>query len=149
MLRTGIRAQFYDAISRFAFVHPQGVEKRDSPEPDADRASQLRSGTQRCGAFDLQLTYRPVEENAAELSARDAIVNQVILSTLTLPDLTPELSLYAIGILLSRASKMPGRDGDILARLTTLPQALADHAKKARYRHSSPSCRPCHNWRAS
>lgn len=26
-------------------------------------------------AFDLQLTYRPVEENAAELSARDAIVN--------------------------------------------------------------------------
>ncbi|WP_249530184.1 lysine-N-methylase, partial [Escherichia coli] len=41
-----------------------------------------------------------------------------------------ELSLYAVGILLSRASKMPGRDGDILARLTTLPQALADHAKK-------------------
>ena len=81
-------------------------------------------------AFDLQLTYRPVEENAAELSARDAIVNQVILSTLTLRDLTPELSLYAVGILLSRASKMPGRDGDILARLTTLPQALADHAKK-------------------
>ena len=60
-------------------------------------------------AFDLQLTYRPVEENAAELSARDAIVNQVILSTLTLRDLTPELSLYAVGILLSRASKMPGR----------------------------------------
>ena len=52
-------------------------------------------------AFDLQLTYRPVEENAAELSARDAIVNQVILSTLTLRDLTPELSLYAVGILLS------------------------------------------------
>lgn len=52
------------------------------------------------------------------------------MSTFTLPDLTPELSLYAVGILLSRASKMPGRDGDILARLTTLPQALADHAKK-------------------
>lgn len=81
-------------------------------------------------AFDLQLTYRPVEDNAAELSARDAIVNQAILSTLTLPDLTPELSLYAVGILLSRASKMPGRDGDILARLTTLPQALGDHAQK-------------------
>lgn len=100
-------------------------------------------------AFDLQLTYRPAEDNAAELSARDAIVNQVILSTLTLPDLPPELSLYAVGILLSRASKMPGRDGDILARLTTLPQALADHAQKARYRHGSPSCRPCHSWRAS
>ncbi len=39
------------------------------------------------GAFDLQLTYRPAEDNAAELSARDAIVNRVILSTLTLPDL--------------------------------------------------------------
>ncbi|MXC43713.1 lysine-N-methylase, partial [Escherichia coli] len=26
--------------------------------------------------------------------------------------------------------KMPGRDGDILARLTTLPLPLADHAKK-------------------
>ena len=25
---------------------------------------------------------------------------------------------------------MPGRDGDILARLTTLPQALADHSQK-------------------
>lgn len=81
--------------------------------------------------------------------ARDAIVNQVILSTLTLRDLTPELSLYAVGILLSRASKMPGRDGDILARLTTLPLALADHAKKVRYRHSTPSSRPCHSWRAS
>ncbi|EPU4319120.1 lysine-N-methylase [Escherichia coli] len=81
-------------------------------------------------AFELQLTYRPVEENAAALSARDAIVNQIILSTLTLPDLTPELSLYAVGILLSRANKMPGRDGDTLARLTTLPQALADHAQK-------------------
>ncbi|EFM2063012.1 lysine-N-methylase [Escherichia coli] len=81
-------------------------------------------------AFDLQLTYRPVEESIGELSARDAILNQVVLSTLTLADLTPELSLYAVGILLSRASKMPGRDGDILARLTTLPQALADHAQK-------------------
>lgn len=56
-------------------------------------------------AFDLQLTYRPVEDNSAELSARDAIVNQVILSTLTLRDLTPELSLYAVGILLSCATK--------------------------------------------
>lgn len=81
-------------------------------------------------AFALQLTYRPVEENAAALSARDAIVNQIILSTLTLPDLTPELSLYAVGILLSRARKMPGKDGNILARLTALPQALADHAQK-------------------
>lgn len=79
----------------------------------------------------------------------DAIVNQAILSTLTLPDLTLELSLYAVGIVLSRASKMPGRDGDILARLTTLPQALVDHSQKAHYRHSSPSCRPCHSWRAS
>ncbi|HEA0455838.1 TPA: lysine-N-methylase [Escherichia coli] len=80
-------------------------------------------------AFELQLTYRPVEENAAALSARDVIINQVILSTLTLPDLTPELSLYAVGILLSRARKMPGRDSDTLARLTALPQALADHAQ--------------------
>lgn len=81
-------------------------------------------------AFELQLTYRPVEESIGELSARDAILNQVVLSTLALTDLTPELSLYAVGILLSRANKMPGRDGDILARLTTLPQALADHAQK-------------------
>lgn len=48
-------------------------------------------------AFDLQLTYRPVEDNSAELSARDAIVNQVILSTLTLRDLTPELSCMLSG----------------------------------------------------
>ncbi|EGI6811347.1 lysine-N-methylase [Escherichia coli] len=81
-------------------------------------------------AFELQLTYRPVEESIGELSARDAILNQVVLSTLALTDLTPELSLYAVGILLSRASKMPGKDGDILARLTTLPQALTDHAQK-------------------
>ncbi|WP_421356721.1 lysine-N-methylase [Pseudocitrobacter faecalis] len=81
-------------------------------------------------AFELQLTYRSMEESAGELSARDAILNQVILSALTLADLTPELSLYAVGILLSRAGKMPGKDGDTLARLTTLPQALADHAQK-------------------
>ncbi len=90
-------------------------------------------------AFDLQLTYRPVEENAAELSARDAIVNQVILSTLTLRDLTPELSLYAVGILLSRASKMPGRDGDILARLTT-PAAGA--GRSCEKRHPTGTVRP-------
>lgn len=81
-------------------------------------------------AFELQLTYRPAEVSVGELSARDAILNQAVLSTLTLPDLTPELLLYAVGLLLSRASKMPGKDGDILARLTALPQALAAHAQK-------------------
>ncbi len=40
--------------------------KRDSPEPDADRARKLRSGAHDACAFDLQLTYRPVEENAAD-----------------------------------------------------------------------------------
>lgn len=114
MLRTGIRAQFYDAISRFAFVHPQGVENEIRQSLMLTEPASCEAVLNDARAFDLQLTYRPVEENAAELSARDAIVNQVILSTLTLPDLTPELSLYAIGILLSRASKMPGRDGDIL-----------------------------------
>ncbi|MFK3751470.1 lysine-N-methylase, partial [Escherichia coli] len=48
-------------------------------------------------AFDLQLTYRPVEDNSAELSARDAILHQVILSTLHHRDLTPQLSLQHSG----------------------------------------------------
>lgn len=149
MLRTGIRAQFYDATPRFAFIRPQGVENEIRLSLMLTEPESCKAVLNDVRAFDLQLTYRPVEDNSAELSARDAIVNQVILSTLTLRDLTPELSLYAVGILLSRASKMPGRDGDILARLTTLPLALADHAKKVRYRHSTPSSRPCHSWRAS
>lgn len=146
MLRTGICAQFYGTPPRFAFIRPQGVEKRDSPEPDADRARKLRSVLNDACAFDLQLTYRPVEENAAELPGRDAIVNQAILSTSRSPDLTPELYLYAVGIVLSRASKMPGRDGDILTRLTTLPQALADHAQKgtlqAQFAQLPPALQP-------
>lgn len=130
MLRTGIRAQIFSASPRFAFIRPQGVENEIRLSLSLTDIASCEAVLNDVRAFDLQLTYRPVEDNSAELSARDAIVNQVILSTLTLRDLTPELSLYAVGILLSRASKMPGRDGDILARLTTLPLALADHAKK-------------------
>ncbi|STF43987.1 putative lysine-N-methylase [Escherichia coli] len=40
-------------------------------------------------AFDLQLTYRPVEDNAAELSARDAIVNQAIFEHPYAPRFNP------------------------------------------------------------
>ncbi len=87
MLRTGIRAQFYDAISRFAFVHPQGVENEIRQSLMLTEPESCEAVLNDAGAFDLQLTYRPAEDNAAELSARDAIVNRVILSTLTLPDL--------------------------------------------------------------
>ncbi len=85
---------------------------------------------------------------SAELSARDAIVNQVILSTLTLRDLTPELSLYAVDFALPRQQNA-GQRRRHPGRLTTLPLALADHAKKGTLQAQFASSRPCHSWRAS
>lgn len=98
MLRTGIRAQFYMTQHPGSPLYVRKVWKNEIrlslmlTEPESCKAvlNDVR-------AFDLQLTYRPVEDNSAELSARDAIVNQVILSTLTLRDLTPELSCMLSG----------------------------------------------------
>lgn len=88
MLRTGICAQFYGTPPRFAFIRPQGVENEIRQSLMLTEPESCEAVLNDACAFDLQLTYRPVEENAAELSARDAIVNRAILSTLTLPDLT-------------------------------------------------------------
>ena len=150
MLRTGIRAQIFSASPRFAF-YVRKVWKNEIRLSLSltDIASCEAVSSTMSGPLIYRLTYRPVEDNSARAFRARCDSKPVILSTLTLRDLTLELSLYAVGILLSRASKMPGRDGDIPARLTTLPLALADHAKKVRYRHSTPSSRPCHSWRAS
>lgn len=81
MLRTGIRAQIFSASPRFAFIRPQGVENEIRLSLSLTDIASCEAVLNDVRAFDLQLTYRPVEDNSAELSARDAIVNQVILST--------------------------------------------------------------------
>ena len=43
-------------------------------------------------AFDLQLTYRPVEENAAELSARDA--TDAFLGSVTEVEVVPSVTVH-------------------------------------------------------
>lgn len=76
MLRTGICAQFYGTPPRFAFIRPQGVENEIRLSLMLTEPESCEAVLNDACAFDLQLTYRPVEENAAELSARDAIVNR-------------------------------------------------------------------------
>ncbi|EFL4496448.1 lysine-N-methylase [Escherichia fergusonii] len=80
-------------------------------------------------AFALQLTYRPAQANAQEITARDFILNQALLNVVALSALSAEHLLYGAGILLSRADKIPGHDGVTLASLTALPQTLADLAQ--------------------
>ena len=123
--------EFYGTPLRFAFLYVRKVWKNEI------RLSLMLTEPESCEAvlndacaFDLA-HLRPVEEKMPQSFRARCNSKPGDFEYLTLPDLTPELSLYAIGIVLSRASKMPGRDGDILARLTTLPRALADHAQKA------------------
>ena len=58
------------------FIRPQGVENEIRLSLMLTEPESCEAVLNDACAFDLQLTYRPVEENAAELSARDAIVNR-------------------------------------------------------------------------
>ncbi|GJK72442.1 lysine-N-methylase [Citrobacter freundii] len=66
------------------------------------------------------------------LSPRDQVLNQSALHTITLPGLSPELRLYALGIMLSFSEKCPGDSEAVLEKLASLPQILAGHVQEGK-----------------
>lgn len=80
-------------------------------------------------AFELHVNQ--AESNPAHpmLIERDRALNQAALHTITLPGLTSELRLYALGIMLSYASKQEGCGDQALEMLTSLPDILAGYAE--------------------
>lgn len=83
-------------------------------------------------AFCLHVTPCPALPNARPLSARLQTLNQAALNVITLPGLSEEHRLYALGIMLSYSEKCPGESQDVLSQLAALPQSLADHAQAGR-----------------
>lgn len=80
-------------------------------------------------AFELHVSHKESQPTAPSLSLRDQALNQAALNTITLPGLTSELRLYALGIMLSYASRFSGYDNDSLEKLASLPQVLASYTE--------------------
>ena len=83
-------------------------------------------------AFVLHHAKCAADPDSPALSPRDQVLNQSALHTITLPGLSPELRLYALGIMLSFSEKCPGSSDSTLAKLASLPQVLADHAQSGK-----------------
>ncbi len=83
-------------------------------------------------AFVLHHSKCAADPDSPVLSPRDQVLNQSALHTITLPGLSPELRLYALGIMLSFSEKCPGSSDSTLAKLASLPQVLADHAQSGK-----------------
>lgn len=80
-------------------------------------------------AFELHVSQTESNPEHPSLSPRDQALNQAALHTITLPELTSELRLYALGIMLSYASKVEGESDSTLEKLASLPQILAGYAQ--------------------
>ncbi|WP_336284970.1 lysine-N-methylase [Citrobacter arsenatis] len=83
-------------------------------------------------AFVLHTSQCAADADSPALSQRDQVLNQSALHTITLPGLSPELRLYALGIMLSFSEKCPGDSDPTLEKLASLPQVLADHAQSGK-----------------
>ncbi|QMG42327.1 lysine-N-methylase [Citrobacter freundii] len=79
-------------------------------------------------AFVLHVTQSDCNSQSALLSPRDRVLNQAALNAVTIAGLTPDLRLYALGIMLSWSEKLPGDDADTLAKIASQPNVLADYA---------------------
>lgn len=83
-------------------------------------------------AFVLHTSQCAADADSPALSPRDQVLNQSALHTITLPGLSPELRLYALGIMLSFSEKCPGDSDPMLEKLASLPQVLAAHAQSGK-----------------
>lgn len=83
-------------------------------------------------AFVLHTSKCVADLDSPALSPRDQVLNQSALNTITLPGLSPELRLYALGIMLSFSEKCPGSSDATLEKLASLPQVLAEHAQSGK-----------------
>ncbi|MBW9352613.1 lysine-N-methylase [Citrobacter sp. EC_71] len=83
-------------------------------------------------AFVLHHSKCAADPDSPALSPRDQVLNQSALNTITLPGLSPELRLYALGITLSFSEKCPGNSEAVLEKLASLPQILAGHVQEGK-----------------
>ncbi|MEG0098646.1 MAG: lysine-N-methylase [Citrobacter sp.] len=83
-------------------------------------------------AFVLHTTQCESDAQGTVLSPRDQVLNQSALNTITLPGLSSELRLYALGIMLSFSDKCPGDNKDVLEKLASLPQILASYVQEGK-----------------
>lgn len=83
-------------------------------------------------AFSLHVTQCDAIPNAMPLSPRHQTLNQAALNIITLPDLSEELRLYALGIMLSYSDKLTDEDPETLSQLAAIPQGLSAHAEADR-----------------
>lgn len=83
-------------------------------------------------AFVLHTSKCAVDPDSRALAPRDQVLNQSALNTVTLPGLSPELRLYALGIMLSFSEKCPGNSEAVLEKLASLPQILAGHVQEGK-----------------
>ncbi|MDN8598427.1 lysine-N-methylase [Citrobacter sp. S2-9] len=83
-------------------------------------------------AFALHVSHGDEEPESRALSPREQVLNQAALDTATLAGLSPELRLYALGIMLSYSEKLSGNSPEILSQLASLPLGLAEHAENGK-----------------
>lgn len=83
-------------------------------------------------AFTLHVSECAALPDGQPLSRRDRALNQAALNAVTLPGLSPELRLYALGILLSYSEKVPGDSEDVLAHIASLSDTLANLTREGK-----------------
>ncbi len=79
-------------------------------------------------AFVLQVKMTEAVPGVAALPQHLQVLNQAALDIVTLPNLSIDLRLYALGVMLSYAKKLPAGNDDALETLKSLPQTLAGYA---------------------
>lgn len=83
-------------------------------------------------AFTLHVSQCEALPHGQPLTRRDQTLNQAALDTVTLPELSVALRLYALGILLSYSEKFPGESDDVIAQIASLPATLAGLAQEGK-----------------
>lgn len=79
-------------------------------------------------AFALQVKMINADPQTSALSPAICALNQAALDIVTLPDLSVELRLYALGVMLSYVQKLPADQPDLLRAIAALPAQLANYA---------------------
>ncbi|HFZ8994042.1 TPA: lysine-N-methylase [Citrobacter freundii] len=128
-----------DFVRQFLSRHPQAPQHVEIASQNEIRQSLMLDDADCCAAmlndphaFKLHVSQQENNPAHPALSLRDQALNQASLNTITLPGLTLELRLYALGIMLSYASKLEDKDDATLEKITSLPQILAGYAENGK-----------------
>lgn len=78
-------------------------------------------------AFTLHVTRQQPNAAATRVASRSQYLNQAAIDCVTLPGLSEELRLYALGVMLSTAGNLP-QDADVCEHIANMPAWLARHA---------------------